>query len=61
VKIELFYIYHQSEKGKPPKNGFALIEKRYPIFFRPLIFTFPLQISEVRKLDALIQDSPSKE
>jgi hypothetical protein len=26
-QLQLFLIYHQSEKGKPSKNGFAIIEK----------------------------------
>jgi hypothetical protein len=30
----------KNQKGKPPTNGFALIEKRYHNNFKALIFTF---------------------
>ena len=41
-------IYHKSEKGKPYKMDLPLLKKRYHTDLKALIFTFPLQIHEIR-------------
>ncbi len=34
----IYRIIQKKSKEKTPQKGFALIEKRYPKYFRPLIF-----------------------